>query len=119
MKDWIQSATAIFQKDLILEFRSRYSINALLLFVLASVFLLSLAVGPGGLSIEVTSALLWIVILFAAVIGLGRAFVSEEERGTVLLLQLNATPGAIYAGKLFFNLALSLAMHFSLQPPSG
>jgi heme exporter protein B len=111
VKDWIRSTTAIFRKDLILEFRSRFSINALLLFILSSVFLLSLAVGPRGVSPEVSSALLWIVILFSAVIGLGRAFVGEEERGTVLLLQLNASPGAVYAGKLLFNLSLSIAMH--------
>jgi heme exporter protein B len=111
MRDWLRSALAIFQKDVLLEFRTRFSINALLLFILASVFLLSLAIGPVALSPEISSGLLWVVILFSAVIGLGRAFVSEEERGTVLLLQLNATPGAVYTGKLFFNLALSVTMH--------
>jgi heme exporter protein B len=54
----------------------------------------------------VQSALLWIVVLFSASIGLGRSFVAEEEGGTVLLLQLNTRASMVFAGKLLFNLVL-------------
>jgi heme exporter protein B len=57
------------------------------------------------------SGLLWIIIVFSATVGLGRAFISEEERGTVLMLQLNVRPSVVYAGKLLFNLLLSLFLN--------
>lgn len=108
---WLNGAWAIFEKDVRLELRSRYAINMLLMFVLASVLLMLFAIGTEPISPRVQSALLWIVILFSASIGLGRAFVSEEERGTVLLLQLNTRPSMVYAGKLFFNFILVLVMN--------
>ena len=55
-------------------------------------------------------ALLWVVIMFSAAIGLGRSFVAEEERGTVLLLQLNVPGTQVFAGKLVFNFLLLLAV---------
>lgn len=109
--DWLRGAWAVFEKDFKLELRSRYAINMLLMFVLASLLLVLFAVGQEPLSPKVESALLWIVILFSAAIGLGRAFVSEEERGTVLLLQLNARGSMVFAGKLLFNLMLVLGLN--------
>ena len=109
--DWLSGAWAVFQKDVRLELRSRYAVNTLLMFVLASVLIVLFAVGPQAVGERVQAALLWVVILFAAGLGLGRAFVAEEEGGTVLLLQLNTRPSAVYAGKLLFNVLLMLALN--------
>jgi heme exporter protein B len=43
--------------------------------------------------------------------GLSRAFVSEEERGTSLTLQLIASPSTVFSGKLIFNIILVFAMN--------
>ena len=102
--DWLAGTWAIFRKDLRIELRTRYALNSLLLFVLGSLLLVLFAVGPQPLTARVQSALLWIVMLFAASIGLGRSFVAEQEQGTVLLLQLNTRPSMVFAGKLLFNL---------------
>ena len=59
------------------------------------------------------SALLWIIILFSAAVGLGRSFISEQERGTVLLLQLNTRPSMVYTGKLLFNILLILSVNIT------
>jgi len=104
--DWLAGTWAVFRKDLRIELRNRYGINALLLFVLGALLLVLFAVGPRPLSARVQSALLWIVMLFAASIGLGRSFVAEQEGGTVLLLRLNTRPSMVFAGKLLFNLLL-------------
>ena len=104
--DWLVGTWAVFRKDLRIELRSRYAINTLLLFVLGALLLVLFAVGPQPLSARVQSALLWIVMLIAASIGLGRSFVAEEERGTALLLRLNTRPSTVFAGKLLFNLLL-------------
>lgn len=109
--DWIYGAWAVFEKDVRLEMRSRYALNMLLMFVLSSLLLIAFAIGQDGISTRMQSALLWIVILFSASIGLGRSFVAEEERGTVLLLQLHVPGSQVYAGKLVFNYILLLAVN--------
>jgi heme exporter protein B len=109
--NWLEGAWAVFLKDLQLEWRSRFAINMLLLFVAASLMLIVFAVGTEPLSERILSGLLWIVILFSAAVGLGRTFISEEEKGTVLLLQLNTRATMVFAGKLLFNLVLMLAVN--------
>jgi heme exporter protein B len=111
MHHWLAGTWAVFRKDVRLELRSRYAVNTLLMFVAAALLLVVFAIGQEPVSEKVQAALLWIVILFSASIGLGRAFVSEEERGTVLLLQLNTRPSMVYAGKLLFNILLVLGLN--------
>ncbi len=106
--NWLYGAWAVFEKDVRLELRSRYAVNMLLMFVLSSLLLMAFAIGQESIGARMQSALLWIVIVFSASIGLGRSFVSEEERGTVLLLQLNVQGSQVYAGKLAFNYGLLL-----------
>jgi heme exporter protein B len=109
--NWMRGAWAVFRKDLRIEFRSRYAVNVLLMFVLSSLLLVLFAIGQDPVSERVQSALLWIVILFSASIGLGRSFVSEEETGTVLLLQLNTRASMVFAGKLLYTLVLVLGLN--------
>ena len=108
--DWLAGAWAVFAKDVRIELRTRVALGALGMFVAASLVLVRLALGRGAPSLSVSAALLWIVVVFAAAVGLGRAFVAEEERGTTLLLQLALRPSQVYAGKLAFNAVLTLAL---------
>lgn len=110
---WLHGTIAVFQKDIRLELRSRFALNALGLFIAASILIVRFALGNADISPETQSALLWIVILFAAVVGLGRAFVMEQERGTALLLKLTLPPTPIYIGKLTFNIALTLVLNLA------
>ena len=110
MINWIIGSWAVLEKDLRLEMRSRYALNMLLMFVLSSLLLMALAIGQNPISEHMQIALLWVVIMFSAAIGLGRSFVAEEERGTVLLLQLNVPGTQVFAGKLVFNFLLLLAV---------
>ena len=111
MAAWLHGAWAVFLKDLKLELRSRYAINMLLMFVLSAILVVLFAVGREDIGTKVQAGLLWIVILFSAAVGLGRAFIAEEERGTVLLLQLNTRGSMVYAGKLVFNFLLVLGVN--------
>ncbi|NNE34645.1 MAG: heme ABC transporter permease CcmB [Rhodothermales bacterium] len=103
---FVRGALAILGKDIRLELRSRVGINSLILFVVTALFIAFFGIGQAPVTPRVESALLWIVVLFAAALGLGRTFVAEEEQQTALLLKLNATPLAIYTGKLLFNFLL-------------
>lgn len=108
--DWLAGTWAVVANDARLELRTRVALGALGMFVAASLVLVRVSV-RGAPSVSVAAALLWVVVVFAAAVGLGRAFVAEEERGTSLLLQLHLRPSQVYAGKLLFNAALMLAVN--------
>jgi heme exporter protein B len=109
------AAWAVFRKDLRSELRTRYALNAVLLFAVSTVVAISLGMGPlaplrnPDLPI-VQAALLWVAVLFAAFTGLARSFVQEEEARTAAALRLAAPPAAVYLGKLLFNLLLLLIL---------
>jgi heme exporter protein B len=103
---WYRSAYAIFMKDWRSELRTRYAMSALIMFVVTTISIILFSLGSEGAPPEVLSAMLWVVLFFAAMSGLSRTFVAEEERGTVLTLQLLTLPSAVLFGKLLFNLVL-------------
>ena len=78
---YLADVRALTRKDLLLELRARDTLPAMLLFVVAVfvVFHFSL---PGGSSDLAAGGLLWVAILFTALLGLGRAFVPEREQRT-------------------------------------
>jgi heme exporter protein B len=107
----LSAAWAVFVKDLRSELRTRYALNTLVLFAASAAVAVSLGVGFIGLrrteeALLIQAALLWIALLFAALNGLSRGFVHEEETRTITALRLAAPPIAVYLGKLLFNLVL-------------
>ena len=82
----------MFRKDLQAELRTRYALGAVALFAVTTLVAVSSALAGAAVRSEVKAGLLWIVLLFAALSGLARVFVREEEAGTAPLLRLLA-PG--------------------------
>ena len=101
----------IFLKDLHSELRTRYAINSLAMFIIVALSIILFAVGQEKVSQSLTGGLFWVVIFFTAMSGLSRAFVSEEERGTSLTLQLLSAPSTVFSGKLIFNVVLVFCMN--------
>ncbi|MGD1045837.1 MAG: heme exporter protein CcmB [Bacteroidota bacterium] len=108
--NFITSTVAVVLKDVRSELRTRYAMNALLMFVVTSVATILFALRDDEVSTDVLSGMFWVVIFFTAMSGLSRIFVSEEERGTTMTLQLVASPSVVYFGKLIFNCGLTLAL---------
>jgi heme exporter protein B len=104
----------VFRKDWQSELRTRYAINALAMFILVTISVILFSVGQENISEYLTGGLLWVVIFFSAMSGLSRAFVSEEERGTTMTLQLIAPPSVIFSGKLIFNIVLVFLMNIAI-----
>ena len=69
---------ALARKDLLLELRARDTLPAMLLFVVATFVVFHFAL-PAHSSQLAASGLLWVAIIFTALLGLGRAFVPERE----------------------------------------
>lgn len=101
---------AVVLKDIRSELRTRYAMNSLLMFVVTSVATILFALREDEVSTDVLSGMFWVVIFFTAMSGLSRIFVSEEERGTTMTLQLVASPSVVYFGKLIFNCGLTLVL---------
>ncbi len=111
----VRASWAVFQKDLRGELRTRYALNALAMFALATVLMVSINLGSQLLASEpltplVDAVLLWIVLFFAALTGMARAFVQEEATQTAALLRLHAPPLAVLIGKWLFNTLLLLGL---------
>jgi heme exporter protein B len=98
----------IFEKDLRQEFKSRYALNAIILFSVITVVAVSFSIGTFSASAEIKSALLWIILFFSAMSGLAHVFVREEEKHTADTLKLVTDSTSIFLGKFFFNFFLLL-----------
>jgi heme exporter protein B len=117
---WVGEAAAVFAKDWRGELRTRYALNTIALFALTTLVVVSLSLGPLGVSgaerRTVLPVLLWILLLFAAAAGLPRSFVHEEETHTATALRLAATPSAVFCGKAAHSLTLLVALECLVTP---
>ncbi|HOV92078.1 MAG TPA: heme exporter protein CcmB [Candidatus Kapabacteria bacterium] len=112
MKNALQEIIAVLYKEILSEFRTRYSITTILLFILTTITIIAISFASEILSQEATSSLLWIVIFFGTMIGLSKSFINEEERGTSLLLGITVRASSNFFGKLIYNILLSLFINF-------
>ena len=103
----IKGIAAVLHKDLKSEFKTRYSVSTLLLFVLTAITMIAFSLAGIESSPELSAGLLWIVMFFGAMTGLAKIFISEEERETYLLLKICCQPLEVFFGKLIFNVLLS------------
>ena len=77
--NYLADVRALAHKDLLLELRARDTLPAMLLFVV-SVFVVFHFSLPSSSSDLAANGLLWVAIVFTALLGLGRAFVPEREQ---------------------------------------
>jgi heme exporter protein B len=108
----VRRALAVTWKDLLVERRSKETLNALLFFSLALLFVFQFALGPDRERLAaVLPGLLWLGFILSGMLGLGRAFLVEHQNDCWEALLL--TPGdksAIYLGKLAASLVLMLVV---------
>lgn len=97
----MNQAIAIIWKDLLIEARSRQFIGAMLAFTLIVIVTLNFAFDLIRDQRETNGAgALWVAILFAGLIGIGRSLAIERDRGTLDGLVLSPIDGgALFLGK--------------------
>ena len=95
---------AILRKECRSEWRTRYGLNAAVLFAVTSLTAVTFAAGRISDRPDLLAALLWITLLFASLASMSHAFVREMESRTMLMLRLVASPTQIAVGKLLFNI---------------
>ena len=87
MLSYFEDTAVLARKDLRLELRARDTLPAMLLFVLSVLAVFHFAL-PSGSARLAAFGLLWVAIIFTALLGLGRAFVAEREQGLLDALVL-------------------------------
>ena len=75
MKTWKQVKQLLY-KDAILEWRSKYAINGILLYVVSTVFVCYQAFRT--LDTTTWNVLFWIILLFASINAISKSFIQES-----------------------------------------
>ena len=125
--------SAIFVKDLRVEWRNRETLASMCVFGILVIFLFNFAFKPGREeSLRLLPGLLWISFAFAGLLCFNRSFAVERENACLEgMTQAPVAPGLIYLGKMLANLlflgiaecaivfAASLWYDFSFRPSLG
>ena len=112
----MQGVAAVFLKEVRTEWRTRVALSGVGLFVVGALTLLGLGLKEASVDRLTPGALVWVLALFTAATGLGRAFVQEAERGTDLALRLHVNPTDLWLGKFAFNAVLLLTLNALTAP---
>ena len=121
---YLGDVAALARKDLLLELRSRDTVPAMVLFVVAALVVFNFSV-PADAEARASYGLLWIGIVFTALLGLGRAFAAElDQRVLDGLVLAPCDRSAIWLGKgiamvAFLVLAEAVALpafHLFFEP---
>ena len=89
-------------KDILLEWKQKYAINGILLYIVSTIFLCSLAF-EGLLEPKTWNALFWVVLLFAAVNAISKSFV-QESLGRQVYYYSVSKPQDIILAKIIYNI---------------
>ena len=113
---FVRRAWAVAWKDVVVERRSKETVNAVLFFSVLLLFVFEFTLGADRDRLAaVLPGLLWLGVLLAGLLGLGRSFVLERENDCWEALLL--TPGdksAVYVCKLAGNLLLMVLVEASV-----
>ncbi len=113
---YLSDVVALTRKDLRVELRARDTLPAMLLFVLSTLVVFHFAL-PEGTGDDAAYGLLWVAIVFTALLGLARAWVPEHEHGVLDgLLLAPCDRSAIWVGKTLATLAFLLAAQVVALP---
>jgi heme exporter protein B len=97
----------LLKKDLTLEWRQKYAISGILLYVFSTVFVVYtsfIRVQP-----NVWNVLFWIILLFASVNAIVKSFVQENGNRQLYYYQL-ANPTAVILSKIIYNSLLLILL---------
>ncbi|CAG4993858.1 hypothetical protein DYBT9275_01249 [Dyadobacter sp. CECT 9275] len=98
-------------KEVTLEWRQKYAISGMLLYVVSTVFIcyLSFNLKRNQLTPIVWNTLFWIILLFTAVNAIAKSF-SQERYGRLLYYYNLCSPQAIILSKIIYNCLIMIVL---------
>jgi heme exporter protein B len=110
----------VARKDLLLELRSRERVLSMGTFAVLVAVVFSFALDPSVRAREIAGAMIWVTVLFAGTLGMGRAFALEREADALTgVLVSPVDRGALFLGKWLANLAVVLVVEAVIFPVYG
>jgi heme exporter protein B len=118
VRDALAQTQAIVWKDLLAELRTRDIVPAVVVFALLVIVIFNFAFQswPAGIG-AVAPGALWVAVLFAGILGMGRSFVLEKERQTLPGLLLCPAPREmVFAGKMVAGFLFMVLVEAAVVP---
>lgn len=111
-RPFMRQTVAVAAKDLRIEIRGRESLNLVAPFAAMTLLAFGFAFGPGRSDLQrAAPPLVWLAVLFAALLALRRTYESEAQNGALEGLVLSsADRAAIFLGKLAAVVLVLLAL---------
>ena len=112
-----RAVDAIVRKDLRIELRTGEAVPAMLLFSVSTFVLFHFALDRDTVEGELAAGVLWMTLLFAAVLGIVRLFVAEREQGGfdgILLAPVDRT--SLFVAKAVVLFCFLVAVELAVVP---
>lgn len=105
--NFFKETLVLLRKEALLEWRMKYALSGILLYVFSTVFIVYTAFIR--LQPNVWNTLFWIIVLFTAVNAIVKSFVQENSARQLYYYSL-ANPIAILVSKMIYNIGLLLLL---------
>jgi heme exporter protein B len=114
----VRELVAAFHKDMLLQWRGRAQVAAILVFGATSLLLFSFAIGPSAEALrQYAAGFLWLGLLLSSTLTLAESFQNEmDDQALEGLLLLPADARALYYGKALANWAQLVLVGVALVP---
>lgn len=100
---------ALLHKEFLLEFRQRYAISGIVLYVFSMIFVVYIASAKADIGPKIWNVLFWLVVLFASINAVVKSFVQESGARQLYYYQL-AEPSMLLLAKIVYNTLLLLVL---------
>ena len=110
----IQETWTLIRKEIIIEWRMKYALSGMLLYLISSIFIgyITFSLGRVHVTSSTWNALFWIIMLFVATNSIAKSFI-QESREKLLYYYSIANPVSIIISKVIFNTILISVLAFS------
>lgn len=107
----MQEISTLIGKEITLEWRQRYALNGMVLYIVSTVYVcyLSFKLKTNQLNPITWNTLFWIILLFTAVSAVSKSF-TQERAGRLLYYYTVASPQAVIISKIIYNSLMMTAL---------
>src|SRR3712207_2036871 len=104
---------ALLFKEILLEWRQKYALNGMLLYIVSTVLICYMSFNLRGGSITPTTwnTVFWIILLFTSVNAVAKSFM-QERYGRFIYYYTLVSPQGIILSKIMYNSLLMLLLAF-------
>ncbi len=103
----LKETVFLLRKEILLEWRQKYAISGIFLYVLSTVFIVYFAIP--NIQTQAWNSLFWMVILFASVNAITKSFVQENSNRQLYYYTL-VNPQSVILSKMLYNTILLMSL---------